>query len=183
VSKFVSITAGVTWTREESARFAAVFSSGGIAAAREAFPALTDRQLWKRGKALGIQRKRDWTPREDEEMRRTWGHLNITQIAKRLGRTPRQVYLRSRAVIGHGAACPQGFEYLSNACQRCGYGTDNDGLRRILHWGRVRVVRSYAVPVGGKVTVGQHIVDSVECDMAVEAWHKTESLVVAGFAR
>lgn len=109
--------------------------------------------------------KRRWTREDHKRLEQNWGDLNLSSLAKLLGRTELTVYWKARQ-RGLPCGCPDGFEYLTAAAQRTGYCTAT--LRRILATGGVKLRLSISRPP--RPGRGFHIVDSFDCDRAVEAW-------------
>lgn len=162
------------WTSADLAALALVYAEGGIAAARTAFPSRSRWALFHAAARVGATRRPLWTRREDERLRTEWGTLSMRALSRLFGRPRDGVYMRAKT-LGLEAGCPAGCEYLSHAAARCGYTTGQ--LRRILAWSGVRVRESYSRTHGPRRPF--HIVDPLDVDDAVEAWHRTETLEAA----
>lgn len=159
------------WSQEDLRTLATVYASGGIKAAICAFPTRSRSSLYHAAKRLGIQRRPRWTKREDQRLRTEWGSLSMNELARAFGRPRDGIYVRAQQ-LGLPLGCPDGYEYLSRAAERCGY--DSTQLRRILRWAGVHVRESYSRTHGPHRSF--HIVDPLDVDDAVAAWHRTETL-------
>ena len=137
----------------------------------------TTQSVFRRMQRLGIQKRRRWTSADDDRLRILWGTRSLNATARQLGRTPDTTYWRAQQ-LGLGLGCPQGFEYVSTAAERCGY--DTGQLRRILHWAGVRISRSVARVRADRIHVQHtHYVDPQDVDDAVARWHATETVEAA----
>jgi len=159
------------WTATEYAEIARVYTSGGIAAAAAAFPHRSRSSLYHAAKRAGVTRRPRWTPKEDARLRVEWGSLTFAQLVRTFGR-PRDGIYRRAIILGLPVGCPDECEYLSHAAKRTGYETSQ--LRRILRWAGVAIRESYSRTHGPHRSF--HIVDPLDVDDAVAAWHATETL-------
>lgn len=119
------------WTEEEIAALRAVWSSGGIHAAREALPGRSERAIYSKAwELLGAVRYRAWTPAEEERLRGMWdAATTLPRLAQIFGRTELAVYHKAHD-LRLGVGCPQGYEYFSQAARRTG--CSREQLRRAL---------------------------------------------------
>jgi hypothetical protein len=159
------------WTEEEKRTLVDAYQRGGIAAAMRALPHRSKSSLFHAAKRAGASRRPRWTPREDERLRIEWGSLSMKELVRAFGRPRDGIYMRARD-LGLPVGAPPGTEYLSHAAKRAGYCTTQ--LRRILRWAGVSVRESYSRTHGRRRSF--HIVDPLDVDDALEAWHKTETL-------
>lgn len=166
------------WTEDDDARLRAAYTAGGIKAARSAFPDRTTSALYHRAIRLKLKRRRRWTTVDDTKLRRLWdGEQTLRQIANALDRTPITTYWRAQK-LGLPLGCPEGWESLTDAAKRTGYGPGQ--LRRILAAFGVepskRVTR--ILPLRGKrrEALRWTIVWPADVDAAVEAWCECDTL-------
>jgi hypothetical protein len=131
---------------------------------------------------LGLQCVRLWTAEEDLRLQFDWGYLSIAQIARRSGRTPFAIYRRA-CELKLPLGCPEGYERLTQACNRTGYALGQ--MRRILRFAGVRIRRGWARPRAQKRLSYHHswIVDRLEVDGAVRDWQSTEAVGTAANLR
>lgn len=93
-------------------------------------------------------------------------------IGKKLGRRPSAV-ARMAERLGLGQGCPRGYEYVSEAAERCGYTRRQMVL--ILAFGGVRM----RLPSSRRARTGhraQRVVDPTDVDEAVALWCSTETI-------
>jgi hypothetical protein len=167
------------WTAAEDARLREVYLDAGIAAAKLALPSRSVGSICHRAQRLGVVRRRRWTATDDARLRMLWdGERTIVEVAKALHRTPITTYWRAQQ-IGLRLGCPEGWEYLSHACERTGYGPGQ--LRRIIAAAGATIRRALAAPRVKSSGTGHPtwIVCPGEVDTAIEAWHETEPVETA----
>jgi hypothetical protein len=92
-------------------------------------------------------------------------------MARELHRTPLAVFTRGKALGLTGV--PQGYELLTHAAERTGFG--HATLRQILRWAHVRIRYAICYPTKSKKLRSHKIVDSYDTNIAVKEWLKTES--------
>lgn len=114
-----------------------------------------------------------WTVKDRDTLLMMWGHHPQGEIAKALQRSPRAVFIRARG-MGIGGACPQGFESLQRAADRCGFQVDT--MRRVLNAARVKI-RPAPTLLGNSYHV---LLEPSAVDAAVAAWCRLETLQQAG---
>ncbi len=115
-----------------------------------------------------------WSRDEDTAVCANWGIHSVSQIANALGRTPLAVYYRATHDLQLGGGCPQGFELIGQAAQRCGF--HHATLLRILYWAHVKIRPAASRPgSGGR----NHIVEPHDVDQAVASWLTCETLAMA----
>lgn len=173
----VAITKGATagfkpWTVREDNALRAAYLAGGYKAAVRALPGRTAGSIFHRAQRKGLLVRRRWTRADDERLRTLWDlGVAIAWVARELGRTQATTYWRAQK-LGLPLGCPDGFEYLSVAADRTGY--DASQLRRVLRWAGVPI----RVSLGRPTQAGRrfHIVDPLDVDDAIAAWHETETL-------
>jgi AraC-like DNA-binding protein len=169
------------WTPAEDRALRRAYSEGGLVAARAALPRRSDDAIFRRAQRLGVTRRRRWTAEDDRRLRVLWsGEWTLRSIAAQLHRTELTTYWRAQK-LGLSLGCPPGWERISHAAARCGYGTGQ--LRAILRWAEVDIQRAITRPTKrrGKKTSGglSRIVWPADVDLAVERWHETEPLEAA----
>lgn len=122
---------GELWTAAELRLLTVCYQYGGIAAARAALPHRSVASLYhKTYRARLAQRRRRWAALDDAKLRKLWsGELSLADIARALGRSEITTYWRA-GKIGLPRGVQPGWEYLSAAAERTGYGTTQ--LRAIL---------------------------------------------------
>jgi hypothetical protein len=127
---------------------------------------------------MGSRHHRRWTPREDRDLSMSWGLEALSQLARRLGRTPITIYWRARK-LGLRLGAPEGMEYLQHAAARAGYTTGQ--LRRILRAADVTLRCTPSRPDAKRHGRGLrpfhrfHYVDPIDVDDAVAAWCRQET--------
>jgi len=136
------------------------------------------------GRKLAASRRRwpraryEWTPREIERLKFYWADVRLTEIARRLRRSPQSCWEKAHK-LGLGLGCPVGYEYLSAAARRTGYVLEQ--LHEILAWANVkthlrlsyRQDRLQRRLVNGelRLTGARHrYVDPLEVDEAIRRW-------------
>jgi hypothetical protein len=155
------------------------FSDGAKAVATSL--GVTVAAVFHRSRRLGLLKNRPWTDTDDETMRELWGEMSLRQLSRRLGRTQAAVYARGQA-LGLTSRVPQGFEYLTSAAARTGYGTGQ--LRVILRWAGVDIKRAVARPRKDRKAKRHHgIVVPFDVDQAIALWLESETLNAAAIAR
>lgn len=164
---------GRPWTPEETAWLRAFgpYEPGTVLAVQlERSPTAIHRRSYT---IKAPRRKRPWTRQEENRLLMMWGQP-LPKIATELARTQEAVYQRaSRLGLHHG--CPPGYEYLTAAAKRTGFG-DTCVLRRILRWAGVNVRSAHSLEPAHHC---HHIVDPEAVDRAVKAWLNTETPVAA----
>lgn len=118
---------------------------------------------------------RPWTDAEDAKLRVLWAVHPIQEIASTLNRTRLACYRRGRAL----GIAPQGYESLRAAAERTGY--SRGGIRRILNWAHVRMLRAVVreEPKTDRPKQLRWIVEPSDVDDAIARWHETETLECA----
>lgn len=120
-----------------------------------------------------------WTHDDDDKrLRRLWdGEQTLRHIAIALDRTPITTYWRAQR-LGLPLGCPDGWEALTHAAIRTGYGTGQ--LRRILAACGIEPTKRITriLPVRGNRRQVQrcHIVWPADVDAAVESWCEADTL-------
>lgn len=114
-----------------------------------------------------------WTAKDLNTLRMMWGHHDQNEIAALLGRSPRAVFMRARA-MGIGGGYPQGFESLQACADRCGF--ELVTMRRILNAHRVPIHRAPSL----RGSTLHAMVEPYRADEAVAAWFTHETLQQAG---
>ena len=159
------------WSKREDAIIRSSYLTDGVSSVAARLDR-SERATAKRARHLRVMKLRPWTQAEDSDLTVMWGPHSIPQIARKLGRTTNSVYWRARA-LKLGLGCPQGYEYLWNACKRTGYAASQ--LRAILKWAGVKLLCSLARPGSGRPSP-KHIVEPADVDEAVAAWCLTETV-------
>jgi hypothetical protein len=168
------------WTAADDATLREAYSTGGILAAREALPARGPSAIYHRAQRLKVVRRRRWTAQDDTRLRLLWdGGNTVEEVAESLGRTVITTYWRAQ-VLGLPLGVPDGWESISDAAKRTGYGTGQ--LRRILRHSGVTIRRALSAPGRPKRGKGKskkkirlrYIVFPGEVDVAMDTWHATE---------
>jgi hypothetical protein len=178
-SKSEIFTAHV-WTPERDAVVRARYFTDG-AAPIAADLGVTVAAVFHRASRLGLLKSRPWTEGDDKAMRELWGEMNLRALAKHIGRTQAAVYTRGQ-ILGLTSKVPQGFEYLTSAAVRTGYGTGQ--LRKILAWAGVSIGRAVGRPRKQRKTRRHFgIVVPYDVDQAIVRWLESESLNAAALAR
>lgn len=166
------------WTPREDEVIAASLATLGVKGVLAALPHRTAKAIRGRARRLASgPARRFWHAADDEKLRSLWtGELTVKQIAKRIGRSPAMTYVRAHALGLRG--CPDGFEYLHEACARTGF--DIHTLRDLLRKADVDIRLSLARPTkrspsGGRGLKGRHtIVWPADVDAAVADYCERE---------
>lgn len=163
-----------SWSAEEDAALRAVYAKDGLRAAMAAFPYRSRRSITERTRRLHLKRRPQWTPSEDRTLTGLWDDgTRMDLILRDLpGRSRSACYLRARH-LGLEPACPRGFEFLSHAAKRTGFG-HTGYMRKVLRAAGVRV--KLALASTAKRKYRQHIVEPEEVDRAVAEWNLRESV-------
>lgn len=165
---------GLTWTEAEDETLRAIYGKvpNGYKRACEALPGRSPAAVFHRANRLGLTARRRWTKSDDAQLRDLWeSGLGVSWIAKRLDRTPLSTFWRAQT-IGLPLGCPDGWEYLSHAAKRTGYGTGQ--LRAILGWAEVEIKRGLSRPFRRQAARRSSIVVPEDVDDAITRWHDTE---------
>lgn len=165
------------WTLAEDAVLRDSYSTGGIEVASRALPQRTRAGIFHRARRLGVTRRRRWTSADDRLLRTLWdGGSTMVEITRALNRSRATTYWRAQMLGLLGL--PVGWEYLTDAARRTGYGTGQ--LRRILAAGGIqpRPALSRGLPPRGKRKVVRRfvIVWPADVDLAIAQWLDTEPL-------
>ncbi len=145
----------------------------GLSATAEMLGRTPATTCW-RAKRLGVQIRKHWSPEEFEQLKNLWSMgLSINRIARDMSRSTSAV--ESQLKKSKLSPVPDGFEYLSTASIRSGFGPGGGNtLRRILR------MRGYTIRVVISRARGKHwrrhFVDRFEVDDAVSWWTQTETL-------
>lgn len=173
-----STTFGALWTKEEDETVKEAFARGGRKAVCEALPHRTLDAIIAHVRKLGLsgRHKGHWTRDEDTRLRSLWGVEPMAGLAKLLDRTPRAIYNRAVNRLGLEATVPEGWEHVTHAAARTGYGVDS--LYRILKEANIHPMRAYSA-----TRERYWIVEIADVDFAVSARGDTESLFGAATRR
>jgi hypothetical protein len=163
---------GRPWTEEEKALLRRAYITGGIKAAKAAFPHRSEWGLYHILHRMGVQRARRWTREDIDHLRTYWGTETLPSLCRTLKRTRPAICGKAR-LLGLPLGCPQGLEYLTRAARRTGYKVKQ--IRRILRWAGVGIKMAYSA----RPKFRTHIVDPFDVDEAVKEWHETETLDAA----
>jgi hypothetical protein len=166
------------WTALDDQKLTEAYSRAGAYAAMRALPKRSKTAILHRAQRLGLQRRRRWTPDDDQHLTSLWGTASVGWIARHLKRTAVTTYWRAQK-IGLPLGCPQGHEYLHHAAQRTGYTSGQ--LRDVLKAAGVRLCLSMARPNAGRHRF--HTVDPLDVDDAVAKWLDCEVVTCAAEAR
>ena len=167
------------WEPREIETLRESYARGGIEAARVALPYRSASALFHKAERVHVMRRRRWTIEDDARLRRLWdAETTLRQIAKQMGRSEATTYWRAQK-LGLKLGCPDGWEYLTHAAKRAGFGTVQ--LRRILRWAGVAIRRAITRPGAkrrGRPGAGRltYVVAPGDVDAAVESWLETETL-------
>jgi hypothetical protein len=127
-------------------------------------------------RSIGLKKRRQWTEEEDRRLKMLWiTPLGIEALSRRLDRSPNRICRRARE-LGLPPTMPSGYEYVTNAAERCGYSAS--ALVRILRWASVPIytARSHRLRGSQAEKRSAHhrkYVDPFDVDEAVAAWVKT----------
>lgn len=166
------------WTGLDDQKLTEAYTRAGVRAAASALPKRSKCAILHRAQRLGLQRRRRWTPEDDQHLTALWGTMSLGWVARELKRTAITTYWRAQK-IGLPLGCPQGHEYLQHAAKRTGYYSGQ--LRDILKAHGVKIWLSMARPNAGKRRF--HTVDPLDVDDAIAKWHETEIVSCAAEAR
>lgn len=163
------------WTPTDDALLRDRYGREGASATLCAQLGRTATAVRQRARVIGLPHvRRPWTPAEDARLRRLWtGTESLAQIARRLGRTRIGIYERSR-VLGLRTGAAPGHELLTAAAARTGYEVGT--LRRILSLAGVHLHRARVVDETRQRRRPHWYVEPFDCDEAVAAWHRTETM-------
>jgi len=169
------------WTKAEDATLQEVYATCGVRAARAALPHRSDAALLRRAQKLRLVRRKAWSTRDDAKLRTLWdGCSTIDEIAAALGRRKRGVYHHAQQ-LGLTRSLPTGWEYLTAAAKRTGFGVDQ--LRQMLVRAGVEVRPTIARPGSAHARArersAQHMVWPADVDVAVGERVGFEALATA----
>lgn len=169
------------WTRAEDEALRAAYAAGGIKTATVALVSRSTNAIFRRSQRLRVMRRRRWAKEDDRRLRALWsGEWTLRSIAMQLHRSELTTYWRAQK-LGLRLGCPPGWERISHAAARAGYGTGQ--LRTILRWADVDIHRAITRPTKrrGRRTSGglSWIVWPADVDLAVERWIEAEPLETA----
>lgn len=165
---------GRPWTADEEALVRAEYRTLGArslaAKLGRSFSAVCHRAA-----RLGLQWHTRWTGADDQHLRSEWGEKSVTAIARSMGRTTLAIYERAK-ILGLTGSLPEGYESLTDARERTGFGSSQ--IRRICeaHGVAIRPVPSRP---RGRRAYRFLMVDAFELDEAIAEWMKRESLNAA----
>jgi len=163
---------GRSWSEEERDVLRNFYVTGGLRECTPRLPERTRSSILQEAHRMGFGTHRRWTTAEDQVLTLEWGRTQVSELAKRLGRSEKAIRKHIWQCLDLGKGIPQGCECLTAAAERSGYAVQT--LRKVLAHSGIRLTR----------LVTKHVhrmwyVASKDVDRSVSKWLATEEVATA----